>query len=374
MSWTLHRLEDVCDIKTGKSNTQDADPNGDYPFFDRSSEIKLSSRFVFDQEGVILPGEGKDFRARYFSGKFDLHQRAYLIYSKDTKQLCNKFLYFALIKHRKYFSATATGATVKSLRKPQIGALNIPCPPLAAQIKIAELLSNYEDLISTNVARIALLEDILKNEFDAIYADPKKVLVKQKLDSVVEVERGCTYSSEEIDDFEGTHKFVNLKSFIDGGGFRIDGTKFFSGKVKPAQFLNEGDIVMAVTEQTNARTIIAHPARIPQLDGTISFSADVVKVSSDSIPNTFLYQFLKSYKFTETTKHKANGTKVLHLKPSAILEFIGEFPDSQEITNFDNKAKSLTSEIHILLNQNLVLGTMLETLLEQTVAGNVALQ
>jgi type I restriction enzyme S subunit len=373
MSWTLHRLEDVCDIKTGKSNTQDADPNGAYPFFDRSSEIKLSSRFVFDQEGVILPGEGKDFRARYFSGKFDLHQRAYLIYSKDTNQLFNKFLYFALIKHRKYFSATATGATVKSLRKPQIGALNIPCPPLGTQIKIAELLSNYEDLISINLERIALLESILKNEFDSIYADPKTVLTKRQLDSVVNIERGCTYSSDEIDDTEGTHKFVNLKSFVDGGGFRIDGTKFFSGKVKPAQFLTEGDIVIAVTEQTNARTIIAHPARIPQLEGTITFSADVVKVSSDSIPNSFLYQFLKSYKFTETTKQKANGTKVLHLKPSAILEFVGDFPNNDVIANYDQKAKDLISEIHILLNQNLNLGTMLETLLEQTVAGNVAL-
>ena len=373
MSWTLHRLEDVCDIKTGKSNTQDADPNGAYPFFDRSSEIKLSSRFVFDQEGVILPGEGKDFRARYFSGKFDLHQRAYLIYSKDTNQLFNKFLYFALIKHRKYFSATATGATVKSLRKPQIGALNIPCPPLGTQIKIAELLSNYEDLISINLERIALLESILKNEFDSIYADPKNVLTKRQLDSVVNIERGCTYSSDEIDDTEGTHKFVNLKSFVDGGGFRIDGTKFFSGKVKPAQFLTEGDIVIAVTEQTNARTIIAHPARMPQLEGTITFSADVVKVSSDSIPNSFLYQFLKSYKFTETTKQKANGTKVLHLKPSAILEFVGDFPNNDVIANYDQKAKDLISEIHILLNQNLNLGTMLETLLEQTVAGNVAL-
>ncbi len=373
MSWTLHRLEDVCDIKTGKSNTQDADPNGAYPFFDRSSEIKLSSRFVFDQEGVILPGEGKDFRARYFSGKFDLHQRAYLIYSKDTNQLFNKFLYFALIKHRKYFSATATGATVKSLRKPQIGALNIPCPPLGTQIKIAELLSNYEDLISINLERIALLESILKNEFDSIYADPKTVLTKRQLDSVVNIERGCTYSSDEIDDTEGTHKFVNLKSFVDGGGFRIDGTKFFSGKVKSAQFLTEGDIVIAVTEQTNARTIIAHPARIPQLEGTITFSADVVKVSSDSIPNSFLYQFLKSYKFTETTKQKANGTKVLHLKPSAILEFVGDFPNNDVIANYDQKAKDLISEIHILLNQNLNLGTMLETLLEQTVAGNVAL-
>ncbi len=373
MSWTLHRLEDVCDIKTGKSNTQDADPNGAYPFFDRSSEIKLSSRFVFDQEGVILPGEGKDFRARYFSGKFDLHQRAYLIYSKDTNQLFNKFLYFALIKHRKYFSATATGATVKSLRKPQIGALNIPCPPLGTQIKIAELLSNYEDLISINLERIALLESILKNEFDSIYADPKNVLTKRQLDSVVNIERGCTYSSDEIDDTEGTHKFVNLKSFVDGGGFRIDGTKFFSGKVKSAQFLTEGDIVIAVTEQTNARTIIAHPARIPQLEGTITFSADVVKVSSDSIPNSFLYQFLKSYKFTETTKQKANGTKVLHLKPSAILEFVGDFPNNDVIANYDQKAKYLISEIHILLNQNLNLGTMLETLLEQTVAGNVAL-
>lgn len=373
MSWTLHRLEDVCDIKTGKSNTQDADPNGAYPFFDRSSEIKQSSRFVFDQEGVILPGEGKDFRARYFSGKFDLHQRAYLIYSKDTNQLFNKFLYFALIKHRKYFSATATGATVKSLRKPQIGALNIPCPPLGTQIKIAELLSNYEDLISINLERIALLESILKNEFDSIYADPNNVLTKRKLDTVVKIERGCTYSSDEIDDNEGTHKFINLKSFVDGGGFRIDGTKFFSGKVKQAQFLTEGDIVIAVTEQTNARTIIAHPARIPQLEGTITFSADVVKVSSDSIPNSFLYQFLKSYKFTETTKHKANGTKVLHLKPSAILEFVGEFPNNDQIANYDHKAKHLISEIHILLNQNLNLGIMLETLLEQTVAGNVAL-
>ncbi len=72
-NWEETKLGEICEIKTGKSNAEDAIENGDYAFFDRSKIIKRSSRFLFDCEAIIIPGEGQTFLPRYFSGKFDLH-------------------------------------------------------------------------------------------------------------------------------------------------------------------------------------------------------------------------------------------------------------------------------------------------------------
>ncbi len=110
----MNKLGEYINITNGKHNTQDCVDNGLYPFFDRSTEIKSSNRYLFNCEAVIFPGEGKTFTPRYYSGKFDLHQRCYCITPKDGV-LC-KYLYYNLLFHRNYFSRVATGSTVPSLR------------------------------------------------------------------------------------------------------------------------------------------------------------------------------------------------------------------------------------------------------------------
>ena len=158
---------------------------------------------------------------------------------------------------------------------------------------------------------------------------------------------------------------MNLKSFNRGGGFRFDGAKYYSGSINDNQLLKAGDVVVAVTDMTNDRAVIARPARVPKLADKITLSADVVKINSDILPSSFLYELLSSYRFTETTKQKANGANVLHLKPTAILEFITVIPDKNSLEEFDILCKPTINEVDKLLKQNDVLSKARDLLIPQ---------
>ncbi len=141
------KLEEVCEIETGSSNTVDALTEGKYPFYDRSRIVKRSNRYLFDQpKAIIIPGEGATFPPRLVSGKYDLHQRAYTLYPKETatKDLCVSFLALFILSNGNYLIRVATGSTVKSLRKWMFAQMEIPLPSLAEQEAVAERLTGVQ--------------------------------------------------------------------------------------------------------------------------------------------------------------------------------------------------------------------------------------
>ena len=121
--------------------------NGEYTFFDRSQDIRTSSRFLFDKEAVIVPGAGQEFIPKYFIGKFDLHQRTYAIF--DFSGIYGKYLYYHLLNDDKYLQSQAVGSTVKSLRLPMFQSMPIKSPCLDEQTTIANFLSVIETKIQT---------------------------------------------------------------------------------------------------------------------------------------------------------------------------------------------------------------------------------
>jgi type I restriction enzyme S subunit len=137
--WEIHRLGEICEISTGKSNTEDAIEIGEYAFFDRSKVIKRSSKYLFNCDAIIIAGEGQTFLPKFYSGKFDLHQRAYAIYNFHSS-VCIFYVYKYLIHFHKYFEEVAVGATAKSLRLRHFTDLQIPFPPLPEQKRIVAVL------------------------------------------------------------------------------------------------------------------------------------------------------------------------------------------------------------------------------------------
>lgn len=140
--WEEKKLGDISNITTGSSNRQDSGLDGEYTFFDRSEDIRTSSRYLFDGEAVIVAGEGSDFIPKYYVGKFDLHQRTYAI--MNFKDSVSKYLYYCIHFHRKYFLSQAVGSTVKSLRLPMFEKMPIKLPVIEEQIKIANFLSDID--------------------------------------------------------------------------------------------------------------------------------------------------------------------------------------------------------------------------------------
>jgi len=167
--WEEKKLSSISKITTGSSNREDStNSDGDYTFFDRSEDIRTSHRYLFDDEAIIVAGEGSEFKPKYFNGKFDLHQRTYAILNLN---IIGKFLYFYIYKHRNYFLDNAVGSTVKSLRLPMFEQMPILLPTLPEQKKIADTLSSLDNLIAEQNKKIETLKKHKKGLMQQLFVN-----------------------------------------------------------------------------------------------------------------------------------------------------------------------------------------------------------
>lgn len=168
-NWMLSTIGDYFEVTNGKTNSDDAVIDGKYPLFDRSEEIKQSNKFLFDTKAIIIPGEGKTFTPRYYEGKFDLHQRAYTIYSKNEEKIDTKFLYYWISYKNEHLLKMAVGSTVKSLRLYMLQRFPIEFPNIKKQVKISnnfEILDNAirktdQIIQKTEVLKQGLMQELL---------------------------------------------------------------------------------------------------------------------------------------------------------------------------------------------------------------------
>lgn len=148
-SVTWMKISEVAEIGTGNSNRQDAIADGAYPFFVRSKNVFHSGTYEFDEEAVIIPGEGGIGDIfHYVKGKYALHQRVYRIHLLNDR-INTRFLYYYMWSHFKLFiMRKAVNATVTSIRKPMIEKFEIPIIPLTEQQRIVSILDKFETLVN----------------------------------------------------------------------------------------------------------------------------------------------------------------------------------------------------------------------------------
>ena len=180
-------MEHLCSIKSGKSDTQDAVDDGPYIFFDRSRTIKRSTRYLYDCEALIIPGEGTEFLPKHFSGKFDLHQRAYALY--DFSDRINvRFLFHFLHYMSDYFPRVAVGATVKSLRLRHFEQLPVLLPNLPEQRRIAGVLDEVLGAIAIAKAKaetnLRNVHDLFSSELQTVFGKPASAWQQRTLQEV----------------------------------------------------------------------------------------------------------------------------------------------------------------------------------------------
>ena len=143
------RLGEFTEVGTGSSNTNEQVEDGLYPFYVRSKSIKRNNKYEFDDESIVIPGEGGVGDVfHYVNGKYALHQRAYRIHLTEDS-ISTKFIYYYMVNNfKKYILRNAVQATVLSIRKPKIENFYVPIPSLEIQEKIVKTLDKFTKYVT----------------------------------------------------------------------------------------------------------------------------------------------------------------------------------------------------------------------------------
>ena len=154
--WEEKYVNEVCDISTGKGNTQDKEDNGIYPFYVRSPIIERSNKYIFDGEAVLTVGDGVGTGKvyHYVKGKFNFHQRVYKM--SNFNGILGKYFYYYFSTHFYDRVKKMTAKTsVDSVRLEMISKMTILIPCQEEQEKIAKVLSKMDELIEEKKALLS---------------------------------------------------------------------------------------------------------------------------------------------------------------------------------------------------------------------------
>lgn len=316
--------------------------------------------------------------------KLCLGQRTVLIRPDKEKVNPDFLTYFLLAPLQQHaLLKTANGSTASHVNMKTIRGLKIDLPSRKYQDKAASIIVDYDNLIELNNRHISILEEMamrIYQEWFVHFRFPSHEITPMEdglpkgwsykmLGEVVEFDRGCSYTSEEIDVTEGV-LLINLKNIKAYGGYNYDGLKLFAGKYKKQHIVKKGDLVMGVTDMTQDRRTVGAVALIPDYDETAIISTDLVKIKSD-IPKIFLYSLFRFGGYSKFISEFANGSNVLHLKPSAIRKQLLPIPSNGVINQFDSIITPIVEEMEALTKLNSNLQQMRDRLLPQLMSGKL---
>jgi type I restriction enzyme S subunit len=168
--WETEHLGNVCSISNGAMNTEEAENNGKYPFFVRSEEVLRSNKYLYDEEAILTPGEGKIGEIfHYINGKYAVHQRVYRIFDFG-KNLDAQFLMYEMKKNfKEHALSNSSTATAPSIRKTTLDGYKIKYPKLEEQQKIGNFFRNLDEKIQASKEKIAKIEDFKNSLMEKMF-------------------------------------------------------------------------------------------------------------------------------------------------------------------------------------------------------------
>lgn len=294
--------------------------------------------------------------------------------AKQNK-LDSRYLYYSVTNQyfTDYLTLNAKGSAYPAVDTGIIGRAEVNAPAIEIQQKISGVLGAYDDLIENNSKRIEKLEALARllyrHNFDVSKSDDWEEAI---LDKYLIIHRGKSYKSSELSDTSGL-PFINLKCIKEQGGFRQDGLKWFKGTYKEGQKVSMGDIVMAVTEMTYRRAIIARVGRVPSLPSEFGIiSMDLIKLEPKNGTNReWLYSMFRWSQFGNEVKEFANGVNVLHLIPARVTEYKIKVPPKELQEEFGKIVVQIFDLIDNLQRKNELLTKARDLLLPRLMSGEI---
>lgn len=316
--WSLKKLKYLCSVQTGNKDTVNAEDDGEYPFFVRSQTVERIGTYTADCEAVLTAGDGVGVGKvyHYYKGKFDYHQRVYML--SDFTRVTGRFVYYYLSSN--FYKVALEGnakSTVDSLRLPQFLNFEFSIPPLDTQDVIVAFLDYETARIDRLIVQQQRLIELLKEKRQAVIShavtkglNPETsmkdsgiewlgqvpehwdVLPIQRL--LKKVEQGSSPVAENRAPEDGEYGVLKI-SAIKKGKFittevkTLDSFTHYNSRFK----VNMGDLLVT---RANTPSLVADVCVVDAEPSSPTMMSDLIYrlVTTDAVDNTFLCSWLLS--------------------------------------------------------------------------------
>ena len=150
------------------------------------------------------------------------------------------------------------------------------------------------------------------------------------LGSYIRVKHGCAFKGEYFTEAETPYVLVTPGNFAIGGGFLTNKPKYYAGPVPDDYILQEGDLVVTMTDLSKAGDTLGYPALVPRtLERRYLHNQRIglveIKEGAEA-DKRFLFYRLRASDYRHHILATASGSTVRHTSPGRIREFETTLP------------------------------------------------
>lgn len=340
-------LKEVAYIGTGSTNGNEATENGKYPLFVRSKTVKMIDTYEFDEEAIIIPGEGGIGEIfHYVNGKYALHQRAYRI-SLFTEKILTKFIYYYMMANfKKFILQKAVNATVSSIRKPMIEKFTIPLLPLPVQQEIVNILDKFTQLEQELNAELETRRKQYDFYLNHLMGFEGSEVEWKTLGEVGEFIRGNGLQKKDFTE-TGVGCIHYGQIYTHYGISAVETKSFVSPKLAyKLKKAKKGDLIIAATSE-NVEDVCKAVAWLG--DDEIAISGDAF-IFTHNQNSKYISYFFQSIFFNDQKVKFTTGTKVIRVSINNLEKIVIPIPplsEQERIVSILDKFDALVNDSKI---------------------------
>lgn len=384
------KLEDVCELIVDCPHSTANDEGNGFPLIRTpnigkgrlilegvhrvSQEVydKRNLRAVPQDDDLIFAREAPAGNVAVIKNgeKVCLGQRTVLL--RPNKALVNPdFLAYYLLSPQQQYGllGTANGATVAHVNIPTVRNLKIDVPDLDKQVKIASIISSYDNLIENNQKQIKLLEEAAQRLYKEWFVDLRfpghettpvvdgvpEGWKELALSQIADVVMGQSPKSEYYNQSgEGLPFHQGVGSY--GNRFVINNTYTTSF----TRIAKAGSVLFSVR---------APVGRLNLTKGKIVIGRGLAAINHRQGFQSFLFYLLKEHFFKDDII--GNGSIFASISKGELLNQKFLIPSSDLVKRFDGIASGLDQKIDALSEQTRLLTEARDRLLPKLMSGEI---
>ena len=402
--WRQTTLGHVLELKRGFDLPQRQRISGSVPVVSSSGVIDYHRNSKVSGPGVVMGRYGTLGQVFFIQGDFWPLNTA--LYVHDFKGNDPQFIGYFL--NSLDVSTYSDKAAVPGLNRNHLHqeAVRIPSS-IAEQRAIAHVLGTLDDKIELNRCMNETLETMIRALFKSWFVDFDPVRAKmegrdpslpQSLaslfpDRLVDSELGLVpdgWQIGELGDYIDAVKGLsykgsglrssgtplhNLNSINEGGGYKHEGIKYYTGDYQERHSVRPGDLIVANTEQGHDRLLIGYAALIPALygeHGIASHHVFIIRPKFNSpLTAGFLCHLFNSTRMHDIVSRYANGTTVNMLPVDGVLKPRIVCPPRPLAISFGSLASQICGRGNRKISESIILASLRDFLLPLLISGKL---